>query len=45
VIVFLACVATIGAVASVLRLLVAWADYRRRWRYLPAHYAGKKGRG
>lgn len=32
---FFAIVATIGALSSVARLVIAWADYRRRWGHLP----------
>jgi hypothetical protein len=41
---FLAVIATIGALASVARLWIAYLDYQHRWRSLPAHYYGKKGR-
>lgn len=34
-ILFLAVIATVGALASVLRVVIAWADYQRRWRKLP----------
>jgi hypothetical protein len=42
---FLAVIATIGALARVARLWIAYLDYQRRWRSLPAHYYGQKGRG
>jgi hypothetical protein len=45
VIAFLAVIATIGALSSVARLVIAYLDYQRRWRQLPAHYYGQKGRG
>jgi hypothetical protein len=42
---FLAVIATIGAMSSVARLVIAYLDFQYRWRHLPAHYYGKKGRG
>ena len=42
---FLAVCAGIGALASVLRLVIAWLDFQYRWRHLPSHYYGKKGKG
>jgi hypothetical protein len=37
---FLAVIATIGALASVARLVIAWLDYAKRWHHLP----GGRGR-
>jgi hypothetical protein len=31
-IVFFAVIASVGAVSSLLRLVIAWADFRRRWK-------------
>ena len=44
-IVFLAVIATIGALSSVARLVLAYLDYMHRWRHLPPAFYGKKGRG
>jgi hypothetical protein len=41
---FLAVCAGIGALSSVLRLVIAYLDFQYRWRHVPAHYYGKKGR-
>jgi len=42
---FLAVCAALGALSSVARLVIAYFDFQYRWRSLPAHYYGKKGRG
>ena len=44
---FLAVIATIGALSSVARLVIArlviaWLDYRRRWCDLPPAFYGRK---
>lgn len=33
---YLAVVATVATVTSILRLALAWADFRRRWVRLPS---------
>ena len=41
----LAVCAALGALSSVLRLVIAYLHFQYRSRHLPAHYYGQKGRG
>jgi hypothetical protein len=39
---FLAACAALGALSSVLRLVIAFLDYQHRWRHLPTEFHGKR---
>jgi hypothetical protein len=39
---YLAIVATLAALASIGRLILAWLDYQHRWRHLPVEFYGRR---
>jgi hypothetical protein len=39
---YLSVLATVATITSIARLWLAWLDYQRRWRSLPAYYYGQK---